>query len=54
MDNWFGFSLGVGVLVLLGLIVMQVGADKTILGMIGSGLIGFLGGMKVANNGKDQ
>ena len=52
MDSWFSFALGVGVLALLALIVMQVGTDKIILGMIASGLIGFLGG-KMTNGNKE-
>ena len=59
MDNWFNFLLAVAVMVLLAFIVHQVGADKTILGMIASGLVSFLGGIKfgqmISENGnKDK
>ena len=52
MSTWMNFSLGIGVLALLALIVLQVDADKTIVGMIAAGLIGFLGGRM--NNSDDD
>ena len=49
MSDWLNFCISLAVIALLAYIVSSVGADKTILGMIASGLIGALGAMKISD-----